>query len=162
MKNMKSTKTLTVAAIALMAAACSSKTTDTAATEAENAASEGALAATAIAVAPQGSWKLVSYRLDSATTEFGPADTYAITFNPENHAFGISTDCNSIGGEYAVVADTVRFADPLVTEMACPDNTVEQNMLRLVNDVGVYALCQGDTLTLTAPSAGTATFVKQN
>lgn len=156
------TKTLALAALALMAGACSSKSgnAESSTPQGENIAQEQTVST--CNQTPEGEWKLVSYRLDCATTDFTEADNYAIAFHPEDHAFGITTDCNSIGGEYTVSADTIRFANTMVTEMACPDMTVEQNILRLINDPAVYALCQADTLTVTAPSVGTATFVRRH
>ncbi len=106
-----------------------------------------------------GRWTLTSYALDTVAAAFDDAD-YALTFNEAEHFFGITTDCNSIGGGFEMVSDTIRLFNPMVTEMACDDMTVEQAMLQLVNDPAVYAIAAGDTLTLTAPQVGTATFVK--
>lgn len=49
----------------------------------------------------------------------------------------------------------------LVTEMACENMIVEQNMLRMLNDSTAYAMCHGDTLAFTAPYIGSAIFIKQ-
>jgi hypothetical protein len=45
--------------------------------------------------------------------------------------------------------------------MACDNMTVDKNMLRLLNDSTVYAICHGDIITVNAPNIGAAIFIKQ-
>ncbi len=108
----------------------------------------------------QGDWRLESWRVDCATTDFSDGRDYVLTFNEPDNTFGLSTDCNRIGGMFDITNDTIRFANVLVTEMACDEMTVEQTMLRLLADTAAYATYSPDTLCFNAPSIGTATFVK--
>lgn len=107
-----------------------------------------------------GEWRLESYRIDSASTDFGADSPYKLSIDEPGNAFGLSTDCNTIGGAFSVTDDTIRFENVIVTEMACHEMKVEEAMLRLINDSCAYALCVGDTIRYTAPSLGGAVFVR--
>ena len=107
----------------------------------------------------QGDWRLDAYQIDGKPTTFGAV--YRLTFNEPDNTFSLSTDCNTISGEFGITNDTIRFKNILVTEMACDNMIVEQNMLRLLNDSTAYAVCHGDTLAFTAPYIGSAVFIKQ-
>lgn len=108
----------------------------------------------------QGGWYLDSYRIDCESTQFDAASDYKLSFSEPDNVFSLSTDCNMINGEFVITNDTIRFNAILVTEMACDNMIVEQNMLRLLNDSTAYALCHGDTLAFTAPYVGSARFIK--
>jgi hypothetical protein len=56
---------------------------------------------------------------------------------------------------------TIRLKNIPVTEMACDNMTVDKNMLCLLNDSTVYAICHGDIITVNAPNIGAAIFIKQ-
>ncbi|MCM1067043.1 MAG: META domain-containing protein [Muribaculaceae bacterium] len=107
-------------------------------------------------------WRLDSYRIDCESTQFDASSNYKLTFNEPDKTFSLSTDCNMINGEFEIANDTIRFKNMLVTEMACDNMIVEQDMLRLLNDSTAYAVCHADTLAFTAPHAGSAMFIKQN
>ncbi len=109
----------------------------------------------------QDEWRLDSYRVDCESTQFDATSNYELTFNEPDNTFSLSTDCNMINGEFGITNDTIRFKNILVTEMACDNMIVEQNMLRLLNDSTAYAMCHGDTLKFTAPYIGSAIFIKQ-
>lgn len=114
------------------------------------------------AAAMQGEWRLDSYCVDSVTTQFEAGmEDYTLSFGETDNSFGMATDCNTIGGEFEMANDTIRFKNMMVTEMACDKMTVEQNMLCLFNDTAAYALCSGDSILYIAPNAGSATFVKK-
>ncbi|MCM1071915.1 MAG: META domain-containing protein [[Clostridium] fimetarium] len=106
-------------------------------------------------------WRLDSYRIDCESTRFDAASSYKLSFNEQDNTFSLSTDCNVINGEFGIANDTIRFKNMLVTEMACDNMVVEQNMLRLLNDSTAYATYHSDTLVLTAPYIGSAVFIKQ-
>ncbi len=108
----------------------------------------------------QGGWHLDSYRIDCESTQFDDTSNYTLAFNEPDSTFSLSTDCNMINGWFGITNDTIRFKNMLVTEMACDNMIVEQNMLRLLNDSTAYAVCHGDTLAFTAPYIGSAIFVK--
>lgn len=107
-------------------------------------------------------WHLDSYRIDCESTQFDVTSSYKLSFNEPDNTFSLSTDCNMINGEFGITNDTIRFKNMLVTEMACDNMVVEQNMLRLLNDSTAYAMCYGDTLTFTAPYIGSAIFIRQD
>ena len=108
----------------------------------------------------QGNWLLNSYRVDCVTTEFDKDSKYTLSFDEKDNSFGMTTDCNTIGGVFETANDSIRFKYVAVTEMACDNMIVEENMLRLFNDSTAYAIQKGDTLTFNAPSIGMATFIR--
>lgn len=108
----------------------------------------------------QGEWRLDSYRVDSVSTNFDAGSTYKLSFNEPDSIFSLSTDCNMINGGFVIANDTLRFENMLVTEMACDNMVVEQDMLRLLNDSTGYATAHGDTLTFISPYIGSAIFIK--
>jgi len=107
-----------------------------------------------------GEWHLDSYHIDCVSTQFDATSNYKLSLNEPDNTFSLSTDCNMINGEFGITNDTIRIKNALVTEMACDNMIVEQNMLRLLNDSTAYAMCHGDTLAFTAPYIGTAIFIK--
>lgn len=107
----------------------------------------------------QGEWTLASYLVDCESMQFETATDYVLSFNEPDNTFGMTTDCNLIGGTFEITNDTIRFKNVLVTEMACDKMIVEKNMLRLFNDTTSYAVCQGDTILYTAPCTGGAMFI---
>ncbi len=107
-----------------------------------------------------GEWKLTSYRVDSVCAEFGDSVDYRLIIDETADNFSIFTGCNYISGSFSGTNDTIRLHNVLVTEMACDDMTVEQNMLKLVNDQESYAIRVNDTINYLAPSVGEATFVR--
>lgn len=109
----------------------------------------------------QGEWRLDSYRIDCESTQFDATSNYKLSFNESDNTFSLSTDCNIINGEFGTSNDTIRFKSTFITEMACDNMIVEQNMLRMLNDSTAYAVCHGDTLAFTAPYIGSALFIKQ-
>lgn len=110
----------------------------------------------------QEEWHLDSYRIDCESTQFDATSNYKLSFDEPDNTFSLSTDCNMINGEFGISNDTIRFKNMLVTEMACGNMIVEQNMLRLLNDSTAYAICLGDTLAFTAPYIGSAIFIKHD
>lgn len=119
--------------------------------EAETGATEHAYAAPSLA----GEWTLVEYTDgDNALALDGD---YALTLT--DSTFVLTTDCNTLQGEYKAEGDTFAFVNPLKTEMACDNEAVEQALTSLVANTASFWL-QGDTLTLKTATAETAKFVK--
>lgn len=108
----------------------------------------------------QGDWRLDAYQIDGKPTTFG--SVYRMTFNEPDNTFSLSTDCNTISGEFGITNDTIRFKNILVTEMACDNMTVEQDLMRLFNAPDAYAIYSDEytayTIYFYAPSVGNATF----
>lgn len=150
-------KSLLVSVALLMLGGCSSKGHESKSNEAAHEISSPQLTPANL----QGEWMLDSYRLDCESTKFEPENNYRLTFNEADSSFGMTTDCNLIGGMFEVANDTIRFKNIFVTEMACDKMTVEENMLRLLNDTTSYAICNGDTMLYTAPAIGNATLIKR-
>lgn len=109
----------------------------------------------------QGEWRLDSYRIDCVSTQFDDTSNYMLSFNEADNTFSLSTDCNMINGVFEITNETIHFSNMLVTEMACDNMIVEQNMLRMLNDSTAYAFRHADTLSFTAPYIGTAVFLRQ-
>ncbi len=139
----------------LLFCACSANRNDTGHSDAADSADSIQLDTAEI----QGKWQLQSYSIDDHTTSFDASPRYALSFNKTDNTFGLTTDCNLIGGLFVITNDTIRFTNTSVTEMACDDMTVEENMLRLLNDATTYAVYSPDTLRLYA-SDGNAIFIK--
>lgn len=108
----------------------------------------------------QGDWRLDAYQIDGRPTTFGAV--YKLTFNASDNTFSLSTDCNTINGEFGITNDTIRFKNILVTEMACDNMIVEHDLLRLFNAPDAYATYSDEytayTIYFHAPSVGNATF----
>ena len=138
----------------LMLCACSNKKA------ADNAAEEETAGIQLDAIGLQGDWRLAEYRVDCASTEFPGDAKYKLSFDEPDNTFSLSTDCNTINGEFGVENDTICFKNMLVTEMACDNMSVEQDMLRLLNDTSTYATYTTDTLRLEAPQIGSAIFIR--
>ena len=73
-----------------------------------------------------------------------------LTFAAEVYRVSGNTSCNSFNGTYAIKrGNRIRFGRNLaVTEMACPDMTVEQDFLEMLETVDSYAIGSDGTLSL--------------
>lgn len=149
-------KTTLMVLMILLAGSCSSNQKDTGT---EAALDESATTRLDM-IGLQGDWKLESYRIDCQSTYFDSNACYILSFNESDNTFGMTTDCNMIGGKFFGSNDTIRFKDISVTEMACDNMTVEENMLRLFNDSAAYALFTCDSILYNAPNIGNAIFKK--
>lgn len=114
------------------------------------------------ASAVQSKWLLKSYRINNQSTNFGDKEKYRLVFDDENRFFSISTDCNRINGSFVIKNGRILFQNMLVTQMACTKETVEQNLLRLLNNSKAYGLRSGSKITLNSPSVGSAAFVLED
>ena len=108
----------------------------------------------------QGHWKLESYNIDGQSTYFGSNAQYVLSFTESDNTFGMTTDCNILGGTFYGSNDTIRFRDVSVTEMACDNMTVEESLLRIFFDSTAYAVFTCDSILYTAPNIGYAIFKK--
>lgn len=117
-----------------------------------NKSAQTAPAASTTAQSPlSGNWIMTAYEVGGGTAQFDPTTEYSLQFNPEDKAFGITTDCNSILGSYTVGrGDTIRFSNLGMTRMACPNPVVEQAVLGILNDPEAYAIYSGNTLRISS------------
>ncbi len=76
--------------------------------------------------------------------EISPERNCYIVFNSDG-TFGASTNCNTLGGEYVLNNDSIRFTNMLITEMACDNMTVEEMLVRVLPEVEVLD-CVNDSL----------------
>lgn len=53
----------------------------------------------------------------------------------DDGTFGISTNCNSFGGEYRLCGDSISFANVCWTEIACDDMAMEEVLKEVLPDV---------------------------
>lgn len=89
-----------------------------------------------------GEWQVMQLGdLDLSTDSDG---TYAITFNPEDSTFSLSTGCNDISGAYTGSFVDIKFDRLRSTRMACPDMTVEQTASQLLPTINSFAQFEDD------------------
>ena len=74
---------------------------------------------------------------------------------------GIKTNCNSLGGSYAVNGDSIRFENMFCTEMACEDMDVEEMLKQVLPNVVTFDFVNDSTLRLnTAVEASYIVLIK--
>lgn len=148
---MKKLFTIALAALALVSCGKGNK-----AQEAEEEATTGATEGAYVAPSLAGQWQLVEYTNGENPLEIN--GEYVLGM--EEDTFSMQTDCNAIQGGYEVKADTILFLNPLMTEMACDNEAVQQAMASLLNNTRTFWLAS-DTLTLKTETAETGKFVKK-
>ncbi len=84
--------------------------------------------------------------------------TAATTFTFANDSvagtvYGIVTNCNSLGGTYAVRGDSIGFNDGFSTMMLCPDMTVEEAIKSVLPQITTFSMPTDSTLRLSGASA---------
>lgn len=67
--------------------------------------------------------------------------------------FGISTNCNMIGGKYVFNSDSVSFSSIYITEMACDNMDVEQLLMNLLPRLTTIDVTNDSTIRLNAVSS---------
>lgn len=101
-------------------------------------------------------WKLTELPgVDDITSA---EDSYTISFDTkEGRAFGVA-DCNRYFGSYTIAdKNKLSFGAMGSTLMACPNNSLEQQYLKMLSNVNSY-LVDGDTLMLMNNGTLVATF----
>lgn len=96
----------------------------------------------------ENSWKWVRSVYSNDDTLM-PADSseFILSFNDTN--FSSTTDCNNIGGKYTVNENTVMFQAPFVmTLMACPDTTQEEEYINDLKEVQSFFIDEEERLIL--------------
>lgn len=84
--------------------------------------------------------------------EISPKRDCYIVFNPDG-TFGASTNCNTLGGEYVLDNDSIRFDNMLITEMACDNMTVEEMLGRVLPEVQALDCVNDSVIHLNTASA---------
>lgn len=137
--------------IAIALAACNSKTVQTeATTEAEPAAEE--------TLALDGTWRLLDFAHDTEICVIDEDSDYYLQFNSEDNSFGMSTECNSLSGNYVATADSLRFNITAATLMLCDDTKVEDAFKSILPTIDTYSIGPDSTLQLRVDARRYATF----
>jgi heat shock protein HslJ len=92
-------------------------------------------------------------------TEIVPrsAGAFTLTFGPEG-AFSTTTDCNRLGGGYAVSGDRLTFTNLYATRMYC-EGSQEGEFTALLERIGTYRFDSRGQLILSLElDGGTVTF----
>lgn len=136
---MKKFALIAVAAAALLTVgACTSKTS----TDADSATE------TVVNADLTGSWEVTKIEVarDSVIrpAEVDSAATTAFQFRADN-TFGVTTNCNSIGGTYHVTGDSVVFDNLYSTRMACPDMSIEMALSEILPQVKTVKMHDDDS-----------------
>lgn len=137
-------KKILIMAAAAMVAACSNSNTDSN----TQPAACGESASTAIL----GEWNIANIVENDSTNvrpdEMAPPGRpQHFTFDTDS-TFGITTNCNSLGGTYTLRGDSITFIDIMQTEMACDDMAAEQLLSRILPHVAAIDLINDSTLRL--------------
>lgn len=123
------------------------------ATDADNDALNSALA---------GQWRLTDYAGDGLIGEMTDDQNYILTFNPDDYSFSLSTDCNTIGGQYSIDDHSITFTNTYATQMACEDETVENAMKIIIPMITGYSISDNSRLSLRSDGRIMARFTRLN
>ncbi len=109
----------------------------------------------------QGQWLIENVVENDSSyvrpSEIEPGMNARIDFNAD-HSFGIVTNCNHIGGQYAQSNDSISFANIFSTEIAC-DNMEVEDMLKAVLPHVNTIDCINDSITRLNTDRGEAYIV---
>ena len=103
-----------------------------------------------------GEWYVAAYN-PVQYSSYTLADTdaeYKFVFEADS-SFYCATDCNSLGGQYIVNGDSMRFDNMLSTEMACESELFEVSMKMLLPGVRAYEMSADSVLSLKDESGNT-------
>lgn len=82
----------------------------------------------------QGKWLIEDVVVNDTLCLRASDRSCYFNFNDDG-TFGISTNCNSFGGEYRQCGDSISFANVCWTEMACDDMAMEEVLKEVLPDV---------------------------
>lgn len=99
----------------------------------------------------RGVWNIenivVNDTLSVRPAEIDPEATQSFIFDVDG-VVGIKTNCNSLGGSYAVKGDSIRFENMFCTEMACENMAVEDMLKQVLPNVATIDFVNDSTLRL--------------
>lgn len=100
-----------------------------------------------------GEWNIKAYAnpfMSSVNLTQVPAgETYTVRFD-ESGLFTITTDCNTISGQYSASGSDLEFINPAATEMACEHEMVERSIGSTLPSIVSFDLRPDSTLQLKA------------
>jgi heat shock protein HslJ len=87
-------------------------------------------------------WRLVEVQGEAVDTSNmrRPAE---FTFDKTEQRISGSAGCNNIFGKFTVAADKLTFSPLAATKMACPDMSVEDKFLKIVDKVNGWKVTEG-------------------
>lgn len=133
---------------ALLMCSCSGKTTTDTATQTPQDSAQ--------TVDILGEWSIESIVINDTTAirpaEMGKEFAATMIFSPDS-LVGITTNCNSLGGQYILKNDSIRFDNLLRTEMACDNMDVEEYLVQVLPAIATVEATNDSTLRLNAPGA---------
>ena len=98
-----------------------------------------------------GRWRVETYTDPSKATmwatKVSPNETYTLQFH-DTGIFSLTTDCNTISGEYSTDGQSLRFNNLSATELACEKENVERSLKSQLPMVESYNLPNDTTLCL--------------
>ncbi len=101
-------------------------------------------------------WVKTMYNNDTTVTP-KVANKFAITFKT-NKTFSASTDCNGVGGEYAVSGSKISLTKMISTMMYC-DGSQEQDFTKMLSEVQSFSFTsKGELILMLSYDSGSMVF----
>lgn len=104
----------------------------------------------------QGKWQIENIvacdSIGAQTSETKPESVQYMNFNNDG-TFWVATNCNTISGEYTRNGDSILFSNIVITEMACDDMEIEQQLLRIMPIVKTIDCANDSIILLNSTSA---------
>lgn len=107
-----------------------------------------------------GEWRLADYVGPEGFVAVPDSLDYVITFNQADSTFSMTTDCNSLFGQYALPEDSLVFVNIASTKMLCPESTVEPAMAEILPRISSYSISPDSVLALRSDARIMARFKK--
>lgn len=127
-----------VAALAVLAAACGTTSTDSTTTAPAPTSTTGAAAPAEL----NGTWILVSVALN--TQMISVAEEFGATIELNNGTITGNGGCNSLSGTYTADANTIAFGVLTMTEIGCPGALeLETTFVGLLTRADSYSIENG-------------------
>lgn len=102
-------------------------------------------------------WELFELYGQPVRRAMAEAKPIALTLTSDGQRANAFVGCNTASGTFTVTADTrITFAQMAVTKMACPDMSLEDQVLNAITTSDTYAV-RGDTLRMTKGRMGWTT-----
>lgn len=98
-----------------------------------------------------GRWRIETYtdpfKATIEPTEVSANECYTLQFNDEG-GFWLTTDCNTISGEYSTDGQSIQFNNLSATELACEKEIAERSLKSQLPMVESYDFPNDTTLCL--------------
>ena len=135
-----------------MLASCAGSASDNNSADAQS----DSTALTAASICLNGKWAIERIELNDSSAiipaDLGLIDEAAMTFSCDS-TVSISTGCNTIGGQYIINGDSIRFEGMMQTMMACPNMEIETTLTTVLPSIATVELANDSTARLNAPGA---------